>query len=122
MKHNPCLKKKLKKSRESKSKGAIQKEIFQKGIFKRSFLFAIPLILSFSSQLFARDLSSGVKEIESQLSTIMYIAGPVAFMVAAAMFYFSRQLGMDRLFAAVIGTVVFMASKTLFVFFERAFH
>jgi ABC-type transport system involved in Fe-S cluster assembly fused permease/ATPase subunit len=70
----------------------------------------------------ARDFASGVKEIESQVSQIMYIAGPVAFMIAAGMFYFSRQLGMDRLMAAVIGTVVFMASKTFFSLFERAFH
>jgi hypothetical protein len=85
-------------------------------------LVFITVFLLFTQICGARDLSSGVKEIESQLSSIMYIAGPVAFMISAAMFYFSRQLGMDRLMAAVIGTVVFMASKTLFVFLERAFH
>jgi hypothetical protein len=79
-------------------------------------------LLSVAQFAVAREISSGVKEIESQLTTIMYIAGPVAFMISAAMFYFSRQLGVDRLMSAVIGTVVFMASKTLFVFLERAFH
>ena len=104
MKHNTCLR---------KDQGPLN-FVLRYGLF--IFLFSMAHVS------WARDLSAGVKEIESQLSTIMYIAGPVAFMVAAAMFYFSRQLGLDRLLAAVIGTVVFMASKTLFVFFERAFH
>jgi hypothetical protein len=104
MKHNSCLYKNVLSNKKSLTAG----------------LFII--LFSVAQFAFARDLSAGVKEVESQLTTIMYIAGPVAFMIAAGMFYFSRQLGMDRLVAAVIGTVVFMASKTLFVFFERAFH
>lgn len=104
MKHNSCL---LKAKLQSKKSRIVSLSI---------------ILLSVTQFALARDLSAGVKEVESQLTTIMYIAGPVAFMIAAGMFYFSRQLGMDRLIAAVIGTVVFMASKTLFVFFERAFH
>ena len=81
MKHNICLK---------KTEG-LRNSIICYGLF--IFLLLITHVS------WARDLSAGVKEIESQLSTIMYIAGPVAFMVAAAMFYFSRQLGLDRLLA-----------------------
>jgi hypothetical protein len=104
MKHNNCF---------------YKNTLANKKIMSTALIIALLSVVQFS---FARDISSGVKEVESQLTTIMYIAGPVAFMISAAMFYFSRQLGVDRLMSAVIGTVVFMASKTLFVFLERAFH
>ena len=80
------------------------------------------LILSFSFLAEARDFLSSVENASSQIRQIIAVVGVLALMIAGVCFYWSKRLGMEKLSAAIIGTVVFAAASTIFTLFYQAFN
>ena len=70
----------------------------------------------------ARDFLSSVENASSQIRQIIAVVGVLALMVAGVCFYWSKKLGMEKLSAAIIGTVVFAAASTIFTLFYQAFN
>ena len=80
------------------------------------------LILSFPSLALARDFLASVETASNQIRQIIAVVGVLALMVAGVCFYWSKRLGMEKLSAALIGTVVFAAASTIFTLFYRTFN
>ena len=80
------------------------------------------LILSFPALSFARDFLSSVENASNQIRQIIAVVGVLALMVAGVCFYWSKRLGMEKLSAALIGTVVFAAASTIFTLFYKTFN
>ncbi|MDE0119830.1 MAG: TrbC/VirB2 family protein [Bdellovibrionales bacterium] len=70
----------------------------------------------------ARDFLSSVESASDQIRQIIAVVGVLALMVAGVCFYWSKRLGMEKLSAAIIGTVVFAAASTIFTLFYKAFN
>lgn len=70
----------------------------------------------------ARDFLSSVENASSQIRQIIAVVGVLALMIAGVCFYWSKKLGMEKLSAAIIGTVVFAAASTIFTLFYQAFN
>ena len=100
----------------------------QKSHFKQYqdwLLFAGVVIMTiaiFQNTALAKDLASGVKQIDSEIRNVIRLVGPLCLVIAGATFYINRQAGTDRLLSAVIGTVVFASATTIFFLLERAFN
>ena len=80
------------------------------------------LILSFPLLVEARDFLSSVENASNQIRQIIAVVGVLALMIAGVCFYWSKRLGMEKLSAAIIGTVVFAAASTIFTLFYQAFN
>ena len=70
----------------------------------------------------ARDFLSSVENASNEVRQIIAVVGVLALMIAGVCFYWSKKLGMEKLSAAIIGTVIFAASSTIFTLFYRAFN
>ena len=96
----------------------------QSWIFRmREILFPLSLfILSLSFSAEGRDFLSSVENASNQIRQIIAVVGVLALMIAGVCFYWSKRLGMEKLSAAIIGTVVFAAASTIFTLFYQAFN
>ncbi len=89
----------------------------------RSTLFKFYLLaLCLPYYAVARDFLSSVENASSQIRQIIAVVGVLALMVAGVCFYWSKSLGMEKLSAAIIGTVVFAAASTIFTLFYQTFN
>ena len=92
-----------------------------KGLKERFFnLYIILLCLPHFAA--ARDFLSSVENASNEIRQIIAVVGVLALMVAGVCFYWSKKLGMEKLSAAIIGTVVFATASTVFTLFYRAFN
>ena len=97
------------------------KNNFFKSIREMFFkLYIITLCLPYSA--LARDFLSSVENASGQIRQIIAVVGVLALMIAGVCFYWSKKLGMEKLSAAIIGTVVFAAASTIFTLFYRTFN
>ena len=80
------------------------------------------LILFLPCYAVARDFLSSVENASGQIRQIIAVVGVLALMIAGVCFYWSKRLGMEKLSAAIIGTVVFAAASTIFTLFYQAFN
>lgn len=87
-----------------------------------AFLKAHLLILCLPCSAWARDFLSSVENASNQIRQIIAVVGVLALMIAGVCFYWSKRLGMEKLSAAIIGTVVFAAASTIFTLFYQAFN
>lgn len=88
------------------------------GVSLRIYLF----ILYLPGVAIARDFLSSVENASSQIRQIITVVGVLALMIAGVCFYWSKKLGMEKLSAALIGTVIFAAASTIFTLFYRTFN
>ena len=86
------------------------------------FLHFYILILCLPYSAVARDFLSSVENASSQIRQIIAVIGVLALMIAGVCFYWSKNLGMEKLSAAIIGTVVFAAASTIFTLFYQTFN
>ena len=70
----------------------------------------------------ARDFLSSVENASNEIRQIIAVVGVLALMIAGVCFYWSKKLGLEKLSAAIIGTVVFATASTVFTLFYRAFN
>ena len=89
---------------------------------ERTFLRVYLFVLCLPGVALARDFLSSVENASSQIRQIITVVGVLALMVAGVCFYWSKRLGMEKLSAAIIGTVVFAAASTIFTLFYRTFN
>ena len=89
---------------------------------KEALLVASLFILCLPSVALARDFLSSVENASGQIRQIIAVVGVLALMIAGVCFYWSKKLGMEKLSAAIIGTVVFAAASTIFTLFYQAFN
>ena len=87
-------------------------------VFPNFYIF----ILCLPYYAVARDFLSSVENASGQIRQIIAVVGVLALMVAGVCFYWSKRLGMEKLSAAIIGTVVFAAASTIFTLFYQAFN
>lgn len=80
------------------------------------------LILCLPDSAVARDFLSSVENASNEIRQIIAVVGVLALMIAGVCFYYSKKLGMEKLSAAIIGTVVFATASTVFTLFYRAFN
>ena len=83
-------------------------------------LYVFILLLPCSAM--ARDFLSSVENASQQIRQVIAVVGVLALMIAGVCFYWSKSLGMEKLSAAIIGTVVFAAASTIFTLFYQAFN
>ena len=83
-------------------------------------LYVFSLFLPCSA--LARDFLSSVENASQQIRQVIAVVGVLALMIAGVCFYWSKTLGMEKLSAAIIGTVVFAAASTIFTLFYQAFN
>ncbi|MCY4512568.1 MAG: TrbC/VirB2 family protein [Bdellovibrionales bacterium] len=79
-------------------------------------------VLCFPCSSFARDFLASVENASSQIRQFIAVVGVLALMIAGVCFYWSKRLGMEKLSAALIGTVVFAAASTIFTLFYDTFN
>ena len=79
-------------------------------------------ILFLPCSALARDFLSSVENASNQVRQIIAVVGVLALMIAGVCFYWSKKLGMEKLSAAIIGTVIFAAASTIFTLFYQAFN
>jgi len=89
-----------------------------KEILPLLFLF----VLCLPCLALARDFLSSVENASNEIRPIIAVVGVLALMIAGVCFYWSKRLGMEKLSAAIIGTVVFAAASTIFTLFYQAFN
>ena len=89
-------------------------------ILRETLLTFYILILPCSA--LARDFLSSVENASGQIRQIIAVVGVLALMIAGVCFYWSKRLGMEKLSAAIIGTVVFAAASTIFTLFYQTFN
>ena len=89
-------------------------------IMRETLLTFYILILPCSA--LARDFLSSVENASGQIRQIIAVVGVLALMIAGVCFYWSKRLGMEKLSAAIIGTVVFAAASTIFTLFYQTFN
>ena len=100
------------------------KEKIKNRILKlREFLFKGSVVaLCVPYYAVARDFLSSVENASDQIRQIIAVVGVLALMIAGVCFYWSKRLGMEKLSAAIIGTVVFASASTIFTLFYQAFN
>ena len=90
---------------------------------EKKVLFTIYLfILCLPYFSFARDFLSSVENASSQIRQIIAVVGVLALMISGVCVYWTRRLGMEKLSAALIGTVIFAAASTIFTLFYDTFN
>ena len=109
------MKKEFKIKKESKIKNYFKS--MREGVF---IFYILVLLLPYST--LARDFLSSVENASSQIRQIIAVVGVLALMIAGVCFYWSKKLGMEKLSAAIIGTVIFAAASTIFTLFYQAFN
>ena len=98
-----------------------EKNNFFKGIRDMVFkLYLFTLCLPYYAV--ARDFLSSVENASNEIRQIIAVVGVLALMIAGVCFYWSKRLGLEKLSAAIIGTVVFATASTAFTLFYRAFN
>ena len=107
-----------------KGKASLQKKkenTFLK-VIREVFLMTSFFILCLPCIALARDFLSSVENASNQIRQIITVVGVLALMIAGVCFYWSKRLGMEKLSAALIGTVIFAAASTIFTLFYRTFN
>ena len=89
-----------------------------RGIIFKLYLFTLCL----PDSAVARDFLSSVENASNEIRQIIAVVGVLALMIAGVCFYWSKRLGLEKLSAAIIGTVVFATASTAFTLFYRAFN
>ena len=92
-----------------------------KGIRDIVFKFYI-FTLCLPDSAMSRDFLSSVENASNEIRQIIAVVGVLALMIAGVCFYWSKNLGLEKLSAAIIGTVVFATASTIFTLFYRAFN
>ena len=103
----------------------IVKQYAKKVLIKiESVFLTVSVFMAFFFSYFAlgRDFLSSIENASSQIRQIIAVVGVLALMIAGVCFYWSKKLGMEKLSAAIIGTVVFAAASTIFTLFYQAFN
>ena len=98
-----------------------EKQGFLNGM-KEILLKLYLLTLCLPYYVVARDFLSSVENASNQIRQIIAVVGILALMIAGVCFYWSKRLGMEKLSASIIGTVVFAAASTIFTLFYKAFN
>lgn len=80
------------------------------------------LVFFYIDPAFAKDFSTSLRSLDGEIRNAMMVMGPIAFMVAAAAFYFSSRAGWQLLSSAGIGAIVFASAATIFQFLFRVFN
>ena len=80
------------------------------------------LVLWFPYYAEAKDFLSSVENASNQIRQVIAVVGVLALMIAEVCFYWSKKLGLEKLSAAIIGTVVFASASTLFTLFYQTFN
>lgn len=80
------------------------------------------IVMCFTSVCYGKDFKSSIRGLQSEVENILQIVGIIAFMIAGATFYFSKQRGFDQLTSVTIGTVVFGSASTIFSLLLRVFN
>ena len=93
-----------------------------KQIIKPLILRIFLLVLCLPYFVLARDFLSSVENASDEIRQIIAVVGVLALMIAGVCFYWSKKLGMEKLSAAIIGTIVFAAASTIFTLFYRSFN
>ncbi len=89
----------------------------------RGIVFTLYLLtLSLPYYAVARDFLSSVERASNEARQIIAVIGVLALMIAGVSFYWSKKVGMEKLSAAIVGTVVFATASSVFTLFYRAFN
>ena len=104
-----------------KQKVSKNKVSFSSGVRELLLTFYF-FILCLPYYAVARDFLSSVENASNEIRQIIAVVGVLALMIAGVCFYWSKRLGMEKLSAAIIGTVVFAAASTIFTLFYQAFN
>lgn len=99
-----------------KTKSNLFKNIRERAFNLYVFILLLPCVA------LARDFLASMENASSQIKQIITVVGVLALMIAGVCFYWSKKLGMEKLSAAIIGTVVFAAASTIFTLFYQAFN
>lgn len=89
---------------------------------KKIYWCVFMAILLTTNLAFGKDFSSSLRSLDSEIRTAMMVLGPIAFMIAAATFYFSSRIGWSMLTSAGVGAIVFASAGTIFQFLFRVFN
>ena len=114
------MKKTIKKLNSILKERELKKQFSQKT--KEVLLRFYILTFFFPYLAIARDFLSSVENASNEIRQIISVVGVLALMVAGLCFYWSKKLGIEKLSAAVIGTVVFATASTVFTLFYKAFN
>lgn len=77
--------------------------------------------LFFTSVCYAKDFKGSLRNLQTEVQDILQIVGVISLCISGGLFYISKQKGLDHLTSAIIGTVVFGSSSTLFSVLMRIF-
>ena len=83
---------------------------------------ALLFFITIAVEAFARDFRDSINTVQDNVRMVLLVLGPLSLMLAGGVFYFSRNTGLGMLQSALIGTIVFASSSTLFTFLYRAFN
>ena len=83
---------------------------------KKAFVFLLTIFCIFILPEFvlAKDVIQALRATENKASQIMMGLAPIAIMISAAVFQFSKQLGTSLLVSSCIGSVVFAGKQGIF--------
>lgn len=65
-------------------------------LVKRHFLLILTITLGFVSISYGKDFKSSIRGLQGELESIFQVVGVISFMIAGAMFYFSKQKGFEQ--------------------------
>lgn len=79
------------------------------------------IVIFFIPELHAKDFASSLRGLNSELTSIMQVAAPVALIAASCAFFFSKQMGFGMLSGVAVGIILFASSNSLFQLVYRIF-
>lgn len=88
---------------------------------KKHSVLILTITLGFASVSFGKDFKSSIRGLQGELESIFQVVGVISFMIAGAMFYFSKQKGFEQLTSVIIGSVVFGSASSIFLLLMRVF-
>ena len=91
---------------------------------KKKYIFILGLTLIFlvlPELVFARNVLESLRTTENKASELLMILGPIALIVSAAAFQFSKQLGSSLLLGSCVGIAIFAGRQGIFDLIFSAF-
>lgn len=89
--------------------------------FKKHYLLILSVSICFVSVSYGKDFKSSIRGLQGELESIFQVVGVISFMIAGAMFYFSKQKGFEQLTSVLIGSVIFGSASSIFLLLMRVF-
>ena len=89
--------------------------------FKKHYLLILSISFCFVSVSYGKDFKSSIRGLQGELESIFQVVGVISFMIAGAMFYFSKQKGFEQLTSVLIGSVIFGSASSIFLLLMRVF-